>query len=320
MIENLWCNLRDSCKTIEGVGYHVVILSLSAGIAFSLSWAAEHLLQAWSYVVSGTVSLLSIEIGVAAFLIVLLNFLRQSYRDRQLARMATGAGLLSFFATRGGSAGKKIRKLKEQQGRGRVVKILGSSGYATFVDQVGDLADLLGKCLGAEILLMNPYSSEAGRRVKAVADPNFTLERFRHEVGQSIQLLKRLKAMGKNVKLKLYSEPPLIKMVILGDYLWLQHYHADLDVQQMPEFVFQHHPAYHGLYTVFCQYFSQKWECHDIPDYDLETDELVYRGLHGREIERVPFIPNGGVFDSPCGENKGVETQPLQNVYVELAN
>jgi len=55
--------------------------------------------------------------------------------------------------------------------------------------------------------------------------------------------------------------------------------------------VFQHHPNHHGLYTVFHQYFSQKWESHDIPDYDLDTDELVYRGINGEEIERVPFSP-----------------------------
>ncbi|MDR4485356.1 MAG: hypothetical protein R3B95_19515 [Nitrospirales bacterium] len=306
MFENLIWNVRDSLKTAVGVGYHVAILLLSAGIAFSIPWAAGNLLTKWSVVESGKITLLSIEIGVAVFLIILCNFLRQSYRDRQIARMADGAGLVLFFASRGLSVKKKIRKLKEKHGRGRVVKILGSSGYATFVDQVGDLSELLGKCLGAKILLMNPFSSEASTRIRAVADPNFTLEWFRDEVMQSIQLLKRLKAMGKNVKLKLYSEPPLIKLVILGDYLWLQHYHADLDIQMMPEFVFQHHSNHHGLYTVFYQYFNQKWESHEIPDYDLDTDELVYRDPNGQEIERVPFLPNDG-FKLPVNDrgNKG---------------
>jgi hypothetical protein len=293
MLEDLQCNLRDSLKTASGVGYHVAILVLSAGIALSLPWAAGSLLTNWSLIVNGKISLLTIEIAVAVLLIIFFNFLHQSFQDRQIARMAAGAGLLSFFATRGVSARKKIRKLKEKHGRGRNVKVLGSSGYATFVDQVGDLSSLLGNCLGAKILLMNPYSSEASKRVQAVADPEFTLERFRDEVRQSIQLLKRLKDMGKNIKLKLYSDPPLIKLVILGDYLWLQHYHTDLDVQMMPEYVFQHHPNHHGLYTVFHQYFSQKWESHDIPDYDLDTDELVYRGINGEEIERVPFTPGG---------------------------
>jgi len=303
-------------KTASGIGYHVAILVLSTAIAFSLPWAAGNLLKKWSVVTKGKISLLSVEIGVAILLIILFNFLRQSYHDRQLARMANWAGFVSFIAARGESARKRIRKLKEKHGRGRVVKVLGSSGYATFVDQVGDLSDLLGNCLGANILLMNPFSSEANRRVQAVADPHFTLERFRDEVFESITLLKRLKAMGKNMKLKLYSEPPLFKLVILGDYLWLQHYHADLDVQRMPEFVFQHHPNHHGLYTVFYQYFNQKWESHEIPDYDLDTDELVFRGINGREIERVPFLPKDG---SELPTKVEVEKKPLSPLIREIS-
>ncbi len=294
MVEKILLNVQDSLKTTSGIGYHVAILVLSATIAFSLPWVAGNLMARWSAIANGKISLLTIEIGVAVFLIFFFNFMRQSYHDRQLARMATWAGFVSFTATCGESGRKKIRKLKEKNGRGRIVKVLGSSGYATFVDQMGDLSNLLGRCLGAEILLMNPFSLAASRRVQAVADPEFTLERFRDEVFQSIQLLKRLKAMGKNVKLKLYSDPPLFKMVILGDYLWLQHYHADLDVLRMPEFLFQYHPNHHGLYTAFYQYFNQKWESHAIPDYDLDTDELVYRGVNGRESQRVPFYSGEG--------------------------
>jgi len=197
MVEKFILNIQDSLKTASGAGYHVAILVLSTAIAFSLPRAAGNLLTTWSVFENGKISLVSLEIGVAVLLIILFNFLRQSYHDRQLARMATWAGFVSFIATRGVSTKKKIRELKEKHGRGRVVKVLGSSGYATFVDQVGDLSNLLGNCLGAEILLMNPFSSEASRRVQAVADPDFTLERFRDEVMQSIQLLKRLKAMGK---------------------------------------------------------------------------------------------------------------------------
>ena len=294
MVEKILLNVRDSLKTTAGIGYHVAILVLSATIAFSLPWVAGNLMAKWSTIADGKFSLLSIEIGVAVLLIFFFNFMRQSYHDRQLARLATWAGFVSFTATCGESGRKKIRQLKEKNGRGRIVKVLGSSGYATFVDQMGDLSHLLGRCLGAQILLMNPFSSEASRRVEAVADPHFTLERFREEVFQSIRLLKRLKAMGKNVKLKLYSEPPLFKLVILGDYLWLQHYHADLEVQRMPEFLFQHNPNHHGLYTVFYHFFNQKWESSLIPEYDLDTDELVYRGVNGREVDRVPFYTGEG--------------------------
>jgi len=93
--------------------------------------------------------------------------------------------------------------------------VIGSSGASTFVDQVGDLSSVLDKCVGAKILLVNPYSHNASQRLQAINHPTYTLAAFRNEVRQSIALLKRLKAMGKAVKLKLYAEPPLVKMVIL---------------------------------------------------------------------------------------------------------
>ncbi len=106
---------------------------------------------------------------------------------------------------------------------------------------------------------------------------------------QSIAHLKRLKAIGKDVRLKLYDDPPIIKMMILGDYLWLQHYHAELDAQTMPEYVARRHHAQPGLYTLYAHYFVQRWENAQIPEYDLERDELVYRAPNGMELRREPF-------------------------------
>ena len=59
----------------------------------------------------------------------------------------------------------------------------------------------------------------------------------------------------------------------------------------MPEYVFQHNPDHHGLYTLFYQYFTKRWENREIPEYDFETDELVYRAGSGSELRREPFEP-----------------------------
>ena len=71
----------------------------------------------------------------------------------------------------------------------------------------------------------------------------------------------------------------------------MQHYHTDLDIQEMPEYVLRHNPNDHGLYTLCYQYFMQRWERTDIPEYDLETDELVYRDKNGTEVRRERFWP-----------------------------
>jgi len=269
--------------------YHIVVVALSAGIALSLPTVARSFLILWSLVENNMIYLVAVEMTAAIVLIVTFNYLHRSLRDRTLAKMATGAGLTAFSPWRELSAQKRVRKFKEKQGAGRTVMVIGSTGYGTFVDQEGDLHTVLEKCMGAHILLVNPYTHEATNRIDAIDHPHFTLEKFRKEIRESITLLKRLKATGKAVKLKLYSDPPLVKLAILGDYLWLKHYHTDLDVQTMPEYLFQHNLKDHGLYNLFYQYFLQRWEHPEIPEYDFETDELVYRGHKGNEILREQF-------------------------------
>lgn len=283
--------VREFFQSLAGSLYHIVIVALSATIALSLPAAARHFLAFWSRVQNEKVYLISVEITAAVVLMVCLNYIHRSLRDRALAKVAIGAGLVSFFPRRGRYAQSRIKKLKEKHGTGRTIMVIGSSGHGTFVDQVGDLPTVLNKCIGAKILLVNPYTQEATTRIQAIAHPDHTLERFREEVRNSIEFLKRLKAMGKAVKLKLYADSPLMKMVILGDYLWLQHYHADLDIQTMPEYVLRRNPMGHGLYTLCAHYFEQRWESLAIPEYDLDTDELVYRGRNGSELRRERFGP-----------------------------
>lgn len=291
MLKETLSKIRDLLNGAARSLYHIVVVVLSAGIALSLPAVARTFLAYWSRVENEKIYLLAVEITAAIVLILCFNFIHRSLQDRTLAKMAAGAGLIFFSPVRGLRAQSQIKKLKEKHGTGRTIMVIGSSGYGTFVNQVGDLSTVLEKCLGAKILLVNPYGQEASTRVRAIAHPDFTLENFRAEVRQCIELFKRLKAIGKAVKLKLYSDPPLVKLVVLGDYLWLQHYHTDLDVQTMPEYVLRHNLKDHGLYTLCYQYFVQKWESTEIPEYDFDTDELVYRGSNGSEVRRERLWP-----------------------------
>jgi len=291
IVANSRKGIRGGMKNISEIGYHIIVLCLSAGIAMSLPIVATNFLSYWTRVEKDKVSVVSLEIGVAVLLIIVMTYIRRSVKDRKLAQMAIEAGFMSFFPKRGRRSEDGIRKLRETQGRGRTVMVIGSSGYDTLRDQVGDLSTVLDKCLGANIMLVNPLSQGASARIRAIADPMMSIEKYREGVRQSIELLKRLQAVGKSVKLKLYSDPPLLKLVILGDYLWMQHYHTDLDIQEMPEYVLRHNANDHGLYTLCYQYFVQRWERTDIPEYDLETDELVYRNKNGGEVRRERFWP-----------------------------
>ncbi len=331
MFLSVWSTVRAFLRDAAGSLYHILIVAMSAGIALLLPAGAKQFLSFWSRVEHDKLSLIAVEMTVAILLIVCLNYVHRSRRDRALATVATGAGLVSFFPRRTSGAQQHIEQLKDEQGTGRTISVIGSSGHSTFVDQVGGLSSVLDKCLGARIMLVNPYSQEASARIQAVNHPEFTLDTFRKEVRHSIQLLKRLKAMGKDVKLKLYSDSPLIKLVILGDYLWLQHYHTDLDIQTMPEYVLRHNRKDHGLYTLYAHYFVQRWESAECPEYDFETDELVYRTRAGNEIRREQFeievaneavetlvesraIPVARPNPRPIARNVSTETEPFRRM------
>lgn len=283
--------LKGFMTEVSALAFHAVVIGLSAGIAWSLPNIARQFLTFWSHVEQEKMLLLTIEVGVALLLIVISNYLWRVHKDRRQAVMARGAGLVSFFPLHDPGAGKTIRERKQQQSLGRTVMAIGVTGHGTVVDNKAEMHALLEACLEAKLILLNPFSEEAARRAQSLSHPDISSDRFRQELQDTISLIKRLRASGKVIRLKLYSDRPHLRMVILGDYLWLQHYHTGLDVRWMPEYVFQHNLDHHGLYTLFYQYFTKRWENREIPEYDFETDELVYRARSGSELRREPFGP-----------------------------
>ena len=101
---------------LTSMGSHLVVIVVSAGIAFSLPWAARHFLVFWSHVEHEKVLLLSVELAVATLMILFVNFLRRSIKDRRLAKIAAEAGLVSCFHTQGNGIRHQIAANKTQQG------------------------------------------------------------------------------------------------------------------------------------------------------------------------------------------------------------
>lgn len=280
--------LHEVLTEVSALAFHAVVVLLSAGIAWSLPNIARQFLAFWSRVEHEQILLLTIEVGVALALIMISNYMWRAFKDRRQAVMARGAGLVSFFPLHDPGADKTIRELKRQQSLGRSVLAIGVTGHGTVVDDKAELHALLETCLEAKLILLNPFSEEAARRAQSLSQPDISPDRLRQELCDTIALIKRLRASGKVIRLKLYSDRPHLRMVILGDYLWLQHYPTGLDIRWMPEYVFQHNLNHHGLYTLFYQYFTKRWENQEIPEYDFQTDELVYRTRNGGELRREP--------------------------------
>lgn len=83
-------------------------------------------------------------------------------------------------------------------------------------------------------MLRHPYGKGEDARAKSIPDPEMTLGTLREQTEKSILFLKDLRSMQKNVKLKFCSDTPFLKRLILGDYLWSQHYRRGFEEDSMP--------------------------------------------------------------------------------------
>jgi len=298
----------DSVSHWARILYHIGLAALSAAIALSLpsilDFIAKKVLIYWSILGNEKLIVVSIEMAVAILLILFFNILARNWKDRRLSNMAKSAGLVLVKPAKGFFARRRIKKMKEMQGYAKDVMVIGSTGLRTFVDPRGDLHQVLQNCRNAKIMLLNPFSEGARVRAKSIQDPHVTSETFGEQIKKSIGFLKDLKAIKKEVKLKLYCDVPLLKLAILDDYIWIQHYHAGLDVQRMPEYVFKHDQNLSSLYIPFYQYFMTRWNDPHVPEYDLESNELIHRDSDGNEMKRGaftdsrPFWRNGNSMET----------------------
>jgi hypothetical protein len=281
-------------KSIKNAVYHILILALSAAIAMSLPYTGKFIAnnyQAyWSLIEGHKIFLISVEIAVAVLLIFVLNFLGKSLKDRKFSKMATtDLGLILVAQAESLSTKKRVTKLKEQQGVARDMLLVGSTGFTTFVRPDGDLHRVVQNCREAKIMLLNPASEGASIRAKSIADPDVTLESVQDQIMKSIDFLKNLKGLQKNIRLKLYEETPFLKLAVLGDYVFMKCYHSAMNGRDVPENVFKHSAKHSSLFHLFYEYFLSKWRDPNIPEYDFDTDELIYRDISGNEFKRKKF-------------------------------
>ena len=306
-----WLDRKSLLRFLNGIAqvlFHVLLVALSAGIALSLPYAVvfigNNFWAYWSIIEKETVYLISVETITAIVLLLVFNYIGRSWRDRKKSKVAKFAGLINCLPARSIFAQRKINKLKQRQGFARDVMIISSTGYRTFVDPRGELHSVLRHCRSAKIMLLNPRSEGAHARARSILDPSVTPETFSEQVRKSVDFLKGLRA-GKNIRLKLYDDTPFLKLAILGDHIWIKHYHPSLEVQLQPEYLFEHDQNLGGFYTVFYHYFLARWENPAIAEYDLETHELIYRDASGKEISREKT-------DRLYQASNGIHTRPKE--------
>jgi len=268
---------------------HGALTVLAVAIAFSLPGFANYILNEWLPGVENNASLLlGTEIALAAVLALIFNLAAVAWDHR---RRVLTARLASLVHARNADAGwwarRRERALVNQLTTARDAFVLTPTGYDTLVARESVLRPVIEKAYEIRVMLVNPVG-QGLRRLAESLPPEVTILTLHTEIEATIGALSALRKYGKKVKLKFYDEEPFWKLVVLGDYIWVQHCHSGFVVSEQPEYVFalQHTEPRHGLFVPFYMIFLNAWNDARHPEYDFDTNELVYRDAGGRETGR----------------------------------
>jgi len=280
---SLWVSLKQILS-------HGLMTLLAVAVAFSLPQGASYILnQWWPKVQSNANFLLATEIGLASILALLFNLAKIAWDGRQKVRIARLASLV--YARNGGGGWLtrwRERALVKRLPAARDAFVLTLTGYDTFVSDESLLRGSLEKAYEVRVMLLSPVGMHVRRRADSLP-PDITVLTLQIEIEASIAYLSGLRRLGKQVKLKFYEEEPFWKVVVLGDHVWVQHCHSGYPVSQQPEYVFalHHREPRNGLFVPFYTYFLNEWNDPRHPEYQFDTNELVYRDAAGKETRRV---------------------------------
>jgi hypothetical protein len=288
--------MRDSIRTqgllhsLQQILSHGVITLLAVAIAFSLPQAAKYILFEWWPVAERDPNLLlATEIGMASVLVLLFNFVKIVWGNRQRVAMAKLTALAYARNERHDwLSRRRERALVKRLSAARDAYILTLTGHDTFVDEGSPLRTALKAAYEIRVMLVNPVGAGLRRRIDTLP-PEVTLLSFHKEIEASIAYLAELRKAGKKITLKFYEHEPFWKVIVFGDHVWVQHCHSGYEVKHQPEYVFslQHRNPREGLYVPFYMHFLDQWSQPGHPEYDFDTNELVYRDDAGNECRRA---------------------------------
>jgi hypothetical protein len=295
-VHNLWTGLRQILS-------HGTITVLAVAIAFSLPGIANYILNEWWPEVQNNANLLlATEVVLASVLALLFNLGKIAWDHR---RRVLTARLASLVYARNAGAGwwssRRERALVSQLPAARDAFVLTLTGYDTFVADDSLLRGVIEKAYEIRVMLVNPVGKALRERADSLP-PEITVLTLHTEIEAAIAYLSGLRKFGKKVTLKFYDEEPFWKLIVLGDYVWVQHCHSGFAVKEQPEFVFalQHREPRHGLFVPFYMVFLNQWNDARHPEYDFDTNELVYRDSSGNETGRdVLSVPSDGTAMPP---------------------
>lgn len=289
--------------SLRGILVHGAITLLAVAIAFSLPFAAQYILfEWWPMVESDPNLLLGSEIVLASVLVLVLNLAKVAWDGRYMVEMARNAALVyTRNSARGWVTRWRERRLLRTLPSVRDAFVLTLTGHDTFVDDASVLRRALKDAYELRVMLVNPAGETLKRHAESLPADTTVLS-LQTEIEASIGFLAELRKRGRKVMLKFYDQLPFWKVAVLGDHAWVQHFHPGLSVSEQPEYVFALQPQNprQGLFVPFYVYVLERWAEIDHPEYDFDSNELVYRDTSGNELrrERLGVPINGAGAES----------------------
>ena len=290
---------------------HGIITVLAVIIAFSLPEAANYILNEWWPEVERNANLLlATEIALASVLALLFNLAKIAWNHRQgLAIQRLASLVYARDARRSWWSRRRERALVAEFPAARDAFVLTLTGHDTFLAGDSLLRGLIEKAYEIRILLVNPLGDGLRKRADSLP-PEITVLSLHNEIEATVGYLSALRKFGKKIKVKFYDEEPFWKLVVLGDYVWVQHCHSGFAVRQQPEYVFalQHREPRHGLFVPFYMLFLDEWNDPNHPEYDFDSNDLVYRDPSGKETRRIALgvpIDGSAALSPPADSSAG---------------
>jgi hypothetical protein len=267
---------------IKPVLHHVLPAVAGAALGLSLPLLigsfGKDLPEPWVFMYENRGAAASLILALAGLLVLLIRFNPSPGQEQQLAALASRAGLVPAGA----------RPHAGENKTGDEILIIGCTGRS-FTREGEYPYEELQHCREAKILLLDPREHGALALTRTTLDADVNPPALLDQVHASIAFLRRLRSSQKRVNLKMYPDMPLFKLAIIGDQARVSHYHVSIPVWSMPEFIFENRTCDGGLFFPLHRYFLSRWQDPDIPEYDFDTDELVYRDQLGYEVLREPF-------------------------------
>lgn len=273
---------------------HGVITLLAVAIAFATPDIARFILYDWwPRVEMNSSLLLTTEILFASTLVLLFNLGKRAWNNRRRLSSAKMASLVfAKHPRKGWLSTLQERHLFRTLPAARDANIISITGHDTLVASDSLLKDVLGAAYEIRVMLLNPLSDAARRRVESLPEDR-TLDGFQEQIRASIAYLDERRKSGKKVSLKFYDHDPFWKVVVLDDRVWVQHCCTGREMKDQSEYVFslQHDDPTQGLFVPFYTYFLHKWNEADHWEYDFDAGDLVRRDGAGKDIDRRSLRP-----------------------------